>query len=357
VNDFSSQLAPALLAWWDEHGRHDLPWQSNPTPYRVWVSEIMLQQTQVATVARYYGRFMQRFPSLRTLAGAQQDDVLHLWSGLGYYSRARNLHKAAQQVAEHHGGRLPKQFDRLVELPGIGRSTAGAILALACDQHHAILDGNAKRVLARVFGVEGWSGSSANLRELWALAEVSTPVERVANYTQAIMDLGASLCSRSKPACARCPLAENCHAFRNDLVARIPAPKPRKERPLKATVMVMLQDQSGDVLLQKRPPSGIWGGLWSFPELADADVIDEWCSQMFAAEPAAQASWPVVRHSFSHYDLDITPVAVTIDRARSLVMDGDEWLWYNTRSPAGIGLAAPVAKLLETLAAENGVKA
>ncbi len=350
----AAQLAPALLRWWDEHGRHDLPWQLDPTPYRVWVSEIMLQQTQVATVERYFQRFMAALPTLADLAAANQDDVLHLWSGLGYYSRARNLHAAAQQVMANHGGELPADPDALLALPGIGRSTAAAILALAHDDRHAILDGNVKRVLARVFGIEGWTGTAVNLKRLWQLAEQCTPAERVANYTQAIMDLGATVCTRGRPRCDACPLAGFCAAYAVDAVARIPAPKPRKPRPRRAATLAIVIDGEGAVLLQKRPPAGIWGGLWSFPEFASAPAVDAWCKTELGAEPTQRELMPVVQHAFSHFDFEMQPVLLTVRSPAAAVMEAGEWLWYNTRAPAGIGLAAPVARLLEQLADNVG---
>jgi len=349
-----TELAPRLLTWWDEHGRHDLPWQQNPTSYRVWVSEIMLQQTQVATVENYFPRFMQSFPTLAALAAASADDVLHHWSGLGYYSRARNLHKAAQQVVAIHAGELPADIDDLMGLPGIGRSTAAAILALSRNQRHAILDGNVKRVLARVFGIEGWGGTPDNLRQLWQFAEQCTPSERVANYTQAIMDLGATLCTRSKAACAGCPLQSLCYAFAHNRVAAIPAPKPRKARPRRSAVLLMAVNPAGDILLEKRPPSGIWGGLWSFPELDSMAAIDTWCRERLAANPVATQPWPTVAHSFSHFDFDMQPVKVMVDKVPAAIMEGDRWLWYKAHSPAGIGIAAPVAKLLQQLAGRAG---
>jgi len=339
-HNFSAQL----LAWWDVHGRHDLPWQMNPTSYRVWVSEIMLQQTQVATVEGYYDRFMKRFPSVVDLAAADEDDVLHCWSGLGYYSRARNLHKAASVVVDEHGGDLPRQFDDLLALPGIGRSTAGAILALSAGQRQAILDGNAKRVLARYFAVEGWSGATANLKKLWALAEQCTPNQRVANYTQAIMDLGAKVCRRSRPPCDVCPLAEGCQARAMGRVAEIPASKPKKPRPRRSAVLLMAR-HAEFVLLEKRPPQGIWGGLWSFPEFNDRATAEDWCELHLGAGLSAGLEWPQVAHSFSHFDFDMRPLEVTVP-APATVMEGDRWLWYNTRSPQAAGLAAPVSRLL-----------
>ena len=354
MNDPLNMLAPRLLAWWDEHGRHDLPWQQNPTPYRVWVSEIMLQQTQVVTVEKYFPRFMQSFPTVAALAAAAADEVLHHWSGLGYYSRARNLHAAAKQVVAMHAGELPADINLLLDLPGIGQSTAAAILALSRNQRHAILEGNVKRVLARVFGIAGWSGTADNLRQLWQLAEHCTPPERVANYTQAIMDLGATLCTRSKPACTACPLQGMCQAFAHDRVTAIPAPKPRRARPRRSAVLLMAVTPAGDILLEKRPPSGIWGGLWSFPELDSIAAINAWCRERLAAEPLDTQPWPGVSHSFSHFDFDMQPVKVIVDNVPAVIMEGDRWLWYKAHSPAGIGIAAPVAKLLQQLARRAG---
>ena len=349
-------VAERLLAWWDEHGRRDLPWQQNPTPYRVWVSEIMLQQTQVATVERYYERFMQSFPDVSALAAAAQDDVLHHWSGLGYYSRARNLYKAAQVVVEEHDSQVPEDFDSLVALPGIGRSTAGAILALSREQRHPILDGNAKRVLARYFAVEGWSGSTANLKSLWRLADECTPRDRVANYTQAIMDLGATLCKRATPACECCPLQDGCEALAKGRVSEIPAPKPKKARPQRSAFVLMVRHRDA-ILLQKRPPSGIWGGLWSFPEFDSRDSALAWCRQQLDDDAELLREWPAVNHAFSHLDFAMQPLEVEVQSPAAGVMEGEGLLWYNSRSPGGVGLAAPVSRLLEALQSEPGRQA
>ena len=217
-----------MIAWFAQHGRKDLPWQQDPTPYRVWVSEIMLQQTQVRTVIPYYQRFMQAFPDLRALAAAPLDQVLHHWSGLGYYARARNLHRAAQRIRDDHAGRFPEDIEVVMRLPGIGRSTAGAVLSLACGQRHAILDGNVKRVLARFHAVEGWPGKTAVLEQLWALAEAATPQRDVAAYNQAMMDLGATLCRRGTPECPSCPLQSDCRACKLGRQSEFPAPRPRR---------------------------------------------------------------------------------------------------------------------------------
>lgn len=340
-----------MLPWWDANGRKDLPWQQEQTPYRVWVSEIMLQQTQVSTVIGYYDRFMKAFPEVTDLAAADEDAVLHLWTGLGYYSRARNLHKAAQQVVELHNGRMPENFDDLVALPGIGRSTAGAILSLACKQRYPILDGNAKRVLARVFGVTGWPGKTSIQKELWELADACTPEDRCNDYTQAIMDLGAGLCSRRNPKCEDCPLVVMCNACASGRVHEIPGSKPKKVKPQKETVLAMLVDGES-VLLEKRPASGIWGGLYSFPELQNESEVNDWCVQVTGRAPEDTLLWDTVKHSFSHYDLLMQPVRVDAVVPDTKIMDGDRWLWYNTAAPAEVGLAAPVKKLLQRFGEE-----
>jgi A/G-specific adenine glycosylase len=338
--EFSDQL----LAWWDASGRKDLPWQDNPTPYRVWISEVMLQQTQVATVENYFPRFMKAFPDVRALASAEQDAVLHLWSGLGYYARARNMHRAARSIVDLYGGELPRDLEALMTLPGIGRSTAGAILALSAGQRHPILDGNVKRVLARVYAVSEWTGSARVQKNLWSVAESLTPARRVSNYTQAIMDLGATVCRRSRPVCDVCPLAGNCRALELGATGRIPAPRPKKARPCRSTTMVLAVDGKR-VLLEKRPQSGIWGGLWSLPEIADTDPA-EWCASTLGITPERVLERPGLRHGFTHFELEITPVEVRLTRPPDFAMDGDRWLWYNTARPARIGLAAPVTKLI-----------
>lgn len=343
-----AQFAPALLGWWDDDGRKDLPWQQNPTLYRVWVSEIMLQQTQVGTVVRYYDRFMGAFPDVQTLAYAELDRVLHLWSGLGYYARARNMHRAAGEIADRFNGELPSDIDALESLPGIGRSTAGAILALAADRRHPILDGNARRVLARVFGVAGWPGDTQVNRELWQLADACTPSRRVANYTQAIMDLGASVCTRRKAKCIACPLNQQCIAHRGDVVDQIPTPRPKRDRPQREVVLVMVVRDDGAVLLEKRPSSGVWGGLWGFPETDDVDQVPAWCLSKVGIVPLRVEVRSVLRHGFTHFDLAMTPVEAHIKSPPERAMEGDQWLWYNLSQPAAVGIAAPVARLLET---------
>ena len=342
-------FAARVLDWFDEHGRKDLPWQQPNDAYRTWVSEIMLQQTQVQTVIPYFARFMASFPGVAALANASQDEVLQHWSGLGYYARARNLHRAAQQIRDTHGGVFPDDFDSVAALPGVGRSTAGAILALAFDQRHPILDGNAKRVLARHEAVEGWPGTSAVAKRLWEIAERNTPAARVADYTQAIMDLGATLCTRSKPACERCPVATDCTAFNRVSVTLFPGRKPRKSKPLRETTMV-LASHDGHVYLERRPEAGIWGGLWSLPEITGE--TRDWCRDRFAGEILEVETWDTLRHSFSHYDLDIRPIVVRISAALSKVADQDDATWHRLGNDLPGGIAAPVNKLIERL--ENG---
>lgn len=336
-----------LLTWFDAHGRKDLPWQQAKDAYRIWVSEIMLQQTQVQTVIPYFERFMRRFPDVVSLANAGQDDVLQHWSGLGYYARARNLHKAAQIVRDEHDGVFPATLDAVTELPGIGRSTAGAILALAFDQRHAILDGNAKRVLARHEAIEGWPGTASVAKQLWAVADRNTPTTRTAAYTQAIMDLGATLCTRSNPACDRCPVATDCTALNTVSVTLFPGRKPGKKKPLRATTMVIAR-HDGYVYLERRPESGIWGGLWSLPEVGDT-AVEDWCAKRLCTKVAASDSWATLRHSFSHYDLDIQPIVVRVMSPLSKVAHTGDATWHRLGDELPGGVAAPVNRLLEKL--------
>jgi len=340
-----SKFAPRILAWFDEHGRKDLPWQQNISPYRVWVSEIMLQQTQVQTVIPYYQRFMQSFPDLAALADANIDAVLQHWSGLGYYARARNLRRAAQIIKDDHKGVFPSTFDDVVALPGIGRSTAGAVLAIATDERHAILDGNVKRVLARHAAVEGWPGKTAVADRLWLVAEENTPINRVADYTQAIMDLGATVCTRSKPGCDACPVSTDCTARKTDTIAQYPGRKAKKIKPLRQTTMVMAIND-GAVFLERRPPVGIWGGLWSLPEVEN---IDEWCQQTLDQQADHTESRAVLRHSFSHFDLDIQPVVVHVASLSRKVADSPDSTWHLLDDEPPGGMAAPVQQLLNSL--------
>jgi A/G-specific adenine glycosylase len=341
--DFSARL----LAWFALHGRKDLPWQTDPTPYRVWVSEIMLQQTRVNTVIRYFRRFTDRFPDVVTLAGADLDEVLRHWSGLGYYARARNLHRAARLVADGFGGRFPETLEDAMALPGVGRSTAGAILSLACGQRHAILDGNVKRVLARFHAVDGWSGQAPVQTRLWTLAEAGTPATGVAAYNQAIMDLGATLCTRSRPACERCPLAVDCAARAAGRQRDYPAPRPRKALPLRRTRMLLLGNTAGELLFERRPPAGIWGGLWSLPEIDHGQPLQAWCGEHLGLGVHVIEEWPCVRHTFSHFQLEITPVLARTEGSAAGVREAGNRIWCRPASPADRGVAAPVKRLIE----------
>lgn len=340
-----------ILAWFDRHGRKDLPWQKELTPYRVWLSETMLQQTQVATVIPYFNSFIENFPDVTSLANAPIDEVLHLWSGLGYYARARNLHKSAQLIARHQ--RFPDTLEELLALPGIGRSTAGAILSIAFNQSQPILDGNVKRVLSRFKAVSGWPGNSAVSKELWAISAKLTPVARVADYTQAMMDLGATVCTRSQPACTRCPLNAACLARLAGNTSAFPTPKPAKSLPVKQVTFLLLSNADHRILLEKRPPTGIWGGLWSLPEFDSVAAAHDWCltrnipiggQQVLAAR----------RHTFSHYHLDYTPLLVQSDNPINFVMEAGQTVWYKAEQLNRLGLAAPIKQLLQQL--HTGIK-
>ncbi len=346
-------FSEAVLHWYDQHGRKDLPWQHDINAYRVWLSEIMLQQTQVATVIPYFERFTKTFPSVDALADALEDEVLHLWSGLGYYARARNLHKTAQQVTQTMRGEFPNSVDELIKLPGIGRSTAGAICAIAFGQRATILDGNVKRVLARYHAIEGWPEHSQISQQLWQLADQYTPQTRVDHYTQAIMDLGATCCTRSKPLCANCPLDTSCQAFQQGNIELYPGKKPKKKLPTKTTQMLLIQQPDGSLLLEKRPPQGIWGGLWSLPEIPQGDCAEQWCEKTLNALPSHKTSWPIYRHTFSHFHLDIHPIQLTLPQPIHQVMEAQRQLWHNIDKPGMIGLAAPVTRLITKLTPKN----
>jgi A/G-specific adenine glycosylase len=359
-----SLFSQSLLAWFDQSGRHDLPWQKDITPYRVWVSEIMLQQTQVKTVIPYYLAFMARFPTLQHLASVPQEAVLAHWSGLGYYARARNLHKAAQQIMDIHHGEFPRAFDDIVALPGIGRSTAGAILAIALQQRYAILDGNVKRVLSRYYAVSGWPGEKAIETDLWHKAWALTPQTRFADYTQAIMDLGATLCTRTRPNCTQCPVASTCQAWSTQSVAQFPQSKPKKTKPIKHTVMLILENPQGQVLLEQRPQQGIWGGLWSFPEYACLKTCRQALEDPLQTPTASLQSlieWQAIRHTFSHYHLDIQPVYLRLIEQETAPYNG---VWVNKHDVqsgfAGVanalGIPAPVTKLISFMDAMSAIK-
>jgi A/G-specific adenine glycosylase len=344
----------AVLAWFDRHGRKNLPWQIDRTPYRVWVSEIMLQQTQVATVIPYFERFMVRFPDVRSLADASLDEVTALWAGLGYYARARNLHRAAQRVVENHGGTMPNDPETLADLPGIGRSTAGAILSLGFGIRAAILDGNVKRVLCRHAGLEGWPGETRISRELWRLSEARTPEIRTADYNQAMMDLGATLCSKRRPACERCPVRTGCAAHRAGLTEVLPTPKPRQALPVRECLMLVLRDGEGGIYLEQRPPVGLWGGLWTFPEFEDESRLRAWCTERGIAFSGFERL-PQRRHTFSHYHLDYVPVLARGEAGFGGVAEGHRQRWLKPGEEAGV--PAPVQRLLDEFAThEKGGK-
>ncbi len=347
----AAHFSARVLAWFDHHGRKDLPWQRNPTPYRVWVSEIMLQQTQVGTVLGYFERFMARFPSLPSLAVAPIDDVLHLWTGLGYYARARNLHRAAQLIATEHNGEFPPTVDALAALPGIGRSTAGAILALSRDMPAPILDGNVKRVLARFHAIAGNKNDAGVLKTLWAYAASYTPPVRNAAYTQAMMDLGATICTRTQPHCDACPLAMDCVARAQGNPQAYPSRKPTKKIPVRTTTMLLLRDAQGRVLLEQRPASGLWGGLWSLPQCDDENAVDNILAGHGLHEQA-RAPLPAFRHTFSHFHLDITPLIINVQARGIREHAGQEQgaaAWVEPAMPGTLGLPAPVVKLLQSL--------
>lgn len=341
-----NSFAQRLLQWFDDKGRKDLPWQQNKTAYRVWVSEIMLQQTQVATVIDYYQRFMARFPTIQDLAAAELDELMHYWSGLGYYSRARNLHRCAQMVCDQFQGEFPATVEELTELPGIGPSTAGAISSIAFNRRAPILDGNVKRVLCRHEAIEGWPGQSQVQKQLWRFAEQYTPEERNDDYTQAIMDLGATLCTRSQPDCEHCPVAADCKAREAGIASQLPASKPRREKPVKRCQMIVIRGPDKAVLLQKRRSKGVWQDLWCPPQLDTDKDVESWVNEQFHYPSKIIECWQPFRHSFSHYHLDIEPVLVDLQVHPSILMEGEDWLWYNGHEHDSVGIAAPIRKLL-----------
>jgi len=345
-------FATRLLAWFDTHGRRNLPWQHPRTPYRVWLSEIMLQQTQVRTVIPYFERFVSALPTLQALAGVPLDRVLALWSGLGYYSRARNLHRSAQLCIEQHAGELPREIAALSSLPGIGRSTAAAILAQAHDLPHAILDGNVRRVLARFHGIRGWPGSTSVQKHLWLHAERHTPKRRAADYTQAIMDLGALVCVRSRPRCADCPVNADCVAARENLTAILPEAKPARRVPTRATQLLVVRDTEGRVLLERRPPTGVWARLWSLPESNDADIAIRHLAERHAIHASMRSARATFVHVFSHFRLEITPLLLHARTSGDRIGDDADLGWYHSDDLPALGLPAPVRKLLADLMKE-----
>ncbi len=342
------QFAARLVDWQRRSGRRDLPWQGTRDPYRIWLSEVMLQQTQVATVIPYYQRFLERFPDVRSLARASLDEVLQLWSGLGYYSRGRNLHRAAQQIVEEHGGRFPGSREGLAALPGVGRSTAAAIAVFAHSAREAILDGNVKRVLARCFAVAGYPGHPAVDKALWGLAESLLPEAGIEAYTQGLMDLGATVCTRSRPSCGECPVARHCEARRLARVPEFPAPRPRRIVPRRSTVMLMALRQ-GKVLLEKRPPAGIWGGLWSFPEFPSTRDALEGCTGRFGLRVSEHSELAPLKHGFTHYSLTITPLLCVAEPGTPRAEQPGR-AWFDMDEALRGSIPAPVRALLKRAA-------
>jgi len=338
-----------LLKWYKKYGRHDLPWQKNPTPYRVWISEIMLQQTQVVTVIPYYERFMQRFPSIKALSAANEDDVLSHWSGLGYYARARNIYKTAKILHEKYHGRFPTTVDKICTLPGIGKSTAGAIISFALQKKAVILDGNVKRVLARYFAIEKPINKTQTMDEMWMLAEKLTPEKNAHQYNQAIMDLGATVCTRTKPRCTDCPFLSDCRAYQNNQPTFYPIKIAKKTRPVKKIRMLIIQNNQQELLLLKRPSKGIWGGLWSFPEcdLHDNYAIFQHKNITFALKYIDELE--KITHQLTHFTLEIFPMILKVHSRAALKFDTKELIWYKLSEKLPGGVAAPVAKLFGML--------
>lgn len=330
-------ISDPLLKWFEQFGRHSLPWQASQNslvnPYHVWLSEVMLQQTQVTTVIGYFNNFIQHFPDLDSLANTNEDAVLAQWAGLGYYARARNLHKCAKIIVEQYQGNFPQTLSEMIALPGIGRSTAGAILSISFGQNHAILDGNVKRVLARYHQVKGHYGKSATLNELWHLARHHTPDTHNSDYTQAIMDLGATLCTRSKPDCDQCPLVQHCQAKKNGTQGQYPNPKPKKIKPTRAVAMLIYRNENGGIYLEKRAEKGIWGGLWSLVECENDEKVIKQTIKTFDANAYIQKILPIMKHSFTHYHLMITPI---------LIACADTTKSFQSIAELKVGLPAPV---------------
>jgi len=348
----AQQFAENIVTWYHKQGRKHLPWQQQKTPYSVWISEIMLQQTQVATVIPYYERFMASFPTINALANADEDTVLHHWTGLGYYARARNLHKSAKIIATEYNGIFPSNIEQVIALPGIGRSTAGAILSLSLNQHHPILDGNVKRVLARSYLVEGYNGLSKFDKALWQLSEVLTPAQETASFNQAMMDIGATVCTRSKPQCTLCPVERSCLAKASEQQSLFPQKKPKKKIPEKSTIMVIprvANERSNKVLMHKRPPTGIWGGLWCFYEISDKSELDNLLASLNLAG-STQHILDEFRHTFSHFHLDITPLIIDCVETKSQeINEPSQQRWYDLSTNESVGLAASTEKLLKML--------
>jgi A/G-specific adenine glycosylase len=343
-------FARRLIDWQTTQGRHDLPWQRTTDPWRIWLSEIMLQQTQVSTVLPYYERFLATFPDIAALAAAPIDEVLRLWSGLGYYARARNLHRAAVRIVAEHGGAMPDSRLLIEQLPGIGRSTAAAIATFAFGAREAILDGNVKRVFARHRMVEGDPASSAVLARLWAIAEAELPHEDLEAYTQGLMDLGATLCTRARPACERCPVADDCAAHRQGRAAEFPTPRVRRAQPVRG-VQMLLACRGDEVLLERRPDTGIWGGLWSLPEVAIGDDPREVLLARVGLRASRIEALERLRHTFTHFALDIDPVRMDVRASRAPLPPG--LIWMDLAEAIAAAVPTPVRQLLQGLATDG----
>jgi A/G-specific adenine glycosylase len=335
-----------LLAWYERFGRKDLPWQKPRTPYRVWVSEIMLQQTQVSTVIPYFQKFMAAFPTVQALAEATLDEVLRCWAGLGYYARARNLHRAAVRIIAEHQGEVPKDLPALLNLPGIGRSTAGAIMSLAFDQPAPILDGNVKRLWSRLHGIEGDLNSPAVERQLWALSEYYLPQRRNADYTQALMDFGAGVCTRAKPHCARCVLQDHCLAYRRGRVF-LPASRTPRIKPTKFSYWLLLQDKENRVYLHQLPPVGVWGGLWAPLQYETRESLEEGCRSLSIRSESLKQLSPR-RWEFTHYLLCYTPVLAKVSEPLSILHDRPA-CWLKLQESSQLAMPTPVKRLLAEL--------
>jgi len=347
--DKTCDISEELLDWYERHGRHHLPWQIDKTPYRVWLSEIMLQQTQVGTVIPYYHRFLESFPSIKALANTDIDRVLQHWQGLGYYARARNMHKAAKIIRDQYDSNFPEDMEAVMALPGIGRSTAAAILTFACNQSWPILDGNVKRVLVRCFEVEGWYGQSDTMKRLWQLSESVTPALKTDDFNQAMMDLGSMVCLKSKPLCQQCPLSKFCFSYRNNTQSQYPQKKPSKAKPLKQTLM-LLHRHKEQVLLIRRPPTGIWGGLWSLPEVESEIKIKGWQEKNLSAQsPLLSVSENVIRHQFTHFSLDISVANFELLKLVEIISDNGDMKFVEIKDLSKFGLPTPVQKILKQL--------
>ena len=349
IQDPYKYLAANVVSWWENFGRKNLPWQTHPSKYKTWISEIMLQQTQVNTVEPYFHRFMERFPTVEELASSSPDEVLQIWSGLGYYARARNIHRSAQLIIKQHKGELPSDYESLLHLPGIGESTAGAILSLSGIEPKPILDGNVKRVLSRFFGIKGWSGESKVSKELWDLSAKSLPVDNFQVYTQGIMDLGAMICLPRNPNCSICPIQRRCYAHQNHLVDEIPSKKPKKKKRTESMYFLMIVFDGNKLFLERRKPKGIWGGLWSFPQIQLADDPKVWCEQQFTNNILWVDPWEPFKHSFSHFDLYIHPIQIRMDGQFMNTAHQPKTQSFSLDQLGSLGLSAPVKGLVNQL--------